>query len=119
MRFVLKGFPPSVNAMRVPRGGRITTSIKWRSWVAWAAKEFERQAAPFIAPLFTRQVKVRIWLYGFGYRGDIDNLVKAGVDALEVAGIVGDDRWVEQITIARKPKGRVGVRTVIWVTGDG
>lgn len=115
MRLVLKGFPPSVNTMMMPGGRGITTHKDWRRWVDEAAVLFRQQFGQ--REPFTRDIRVRIGLIGFSYRGDIDNVVKGAVDALEKSGIISNDNRVEKITIERRPKDKSGLRTVFYVTG--
>lgn len=104
--------------MMVARGRspRVTSHRGFRSWVADAAVALRGQAGRF-TPL-TRNIEVRIELIGFSYRGDIDNVAKAAVDALEKSGIIQNDNRVEKLTVERRPKDKSGARTIYHVKGE-
>lgn len=101
MRDTLSGIPlpPSANNLfynRSDGGGRHKT----RDYAAWR----KGAATLMAATLDPRPAATSLWVFievGAGRGRDIDNVVKPLLDALQVARIVPDDRWVDRINVVR------------------
>ena len=91
--------PPSANAMyhmATARGRRIPTDIytRWR----YAAAILCRVSLDAMAPRTPLAVTI---LVAASRRRDVDNIIKPVLDMLQHAGIIPDDRWVDEIIATR------------------
>ena len=100
--------PPSANALFIQCGRR---RVKSRPYATW------RQGAAVVARARLEPVPEKMPLAvtivaHCDRRRDIDNLVKPILDMLGVAGIVPDDRYVDQLAVRRETSrmGCVSVR---------
>ena len=105
-------FPPSQNSLyrTLPNRGRALTK---------RAREFRADCLPALtsAPKVrwgNSHLAVEMWLYPPDKRKrDVDNAIKASLDALVYHGVIPDDSRVERLTIERREivkKGRLTVR---------
>ena len=103
--------PPSANELFVWRDGRERMTAKYRRW---------RRDAGFMLvgmPHHPPQTPLRVTIDAAVNRTrDLDNLIKPAIDALQAAGVIPDDRWVDEVVARRVPAGtleagwvRVGV----------
>jgi crossover junction endodeoxyribonuclease RusA len=90
-------FPPSMNRLwRATKGGGVYRSpkyVEWRNVAVWsiaAQAKGQKIAGPFKLTMLVVEPDKR--------RRDLDNLLKASLDALACAGIIENDwycRWIE------------------------
>ena len=106
--------PPSANALYVWRDGRRVKTADYRRW--------RRDAVLMLLsgmPRHPAKTPLRVVIEAAVNRTrDVDNLIKPIQDALQAAGVIPDDRWVDAVEARRVPAGdveagwcRVGVYT--------
>lgn len=96
MKLILP-WPPSVNRMWRNVSGRSILSAdgrRYREEVLWKVKDSH---GSFVTPL---SVEILAW-YPDRRRRDIDNVMKAPLDALTHAGIWTDDSLIESLSITK------------------
>ncbi len=99
LRIEIPAIPPSVNHYWASRGKRRFLTKRAREWKRLVADEVRRQL-PKHKPLKGR-LKVRVLLCVRYRRGDVDNRLKAILDAFN--GLVWvDDRQVDFLSIERR-----------------
>ena len=92
--------PPSANALFVFRDGRKRKSNTYRKWRVDAG--FMLTGAPRHPP----ETPLRVTIDAAVNRTrDVDNLIKPAIDALQDAGVIPDDRWVDEVVARRVPAG--------------
>jgi len=87
---------------RMTQGGKwVKTNAKEylanQEWLAWELKA-QMTPMPERAPLCLKVVFTRAWLF----RGDLDNLCKAVLDAAQRAGIVPNDAYIIKIEAEKR-----------------
>lgn len=109
-------YPPSVNAywaVRKYRGrvgvGKSAAAIAWHAAAAAAILEAGRPTAGLAA------VRLEITAHPPRRSCDVDNCLKAILDALEAAGVVEDDNQVAEILVRRGPVEKAPGRVVVTV----
>lgn len=98
----LDGLPPTVNHLyRTSRSGTRYKTQEGREWQERTAAIFE--AAHWPEPPYTGDVMLDIcFLVADRRRWDIDNRVKALLDALVMGGVLKDDRQVQSLHVQRE-----------------
>ena len=92
--------PPSINeAFIVFRRGGKEHRAKSPKYAAWQ-KDVVRFLVATCKPVEAERYAITIDL-GINYRSDIDNRVKPVLDALVVAKMITDDRYVDRIVVQR------------------
>lgn len=108
--------PPSLNATVAfeSRNGRMRPDHKkFRDDVVLLTRG---KKAPLLADRFEVEIRVYIAPRKWGQVPDIDNLPKALLDALKIAGVFPDDRFISDCTARRrKAKDLRDERTVITI----
>ena len=109
-------WPPSVNTYRRHVGSRVLISAPGRAYrttvggVVLVARA-RRQLS--LAPLLGA-IAVRIEATPPDRRvRDIDNLLKAPLDALTAAGVWGDDSQITELTVLKLPPGAGSIRVIV------
>jgi Holliday junction resolvase RusA-like endonuclease len=103
--------PPTVNHLyRNRRGGGRCLSAAAEAWYDYAIPTLRLQARPAVprGPL-----RLRINVHGLPRTTDVDNVLKAAIDALRRA-LEFDDRWIDDLRIVRIPVRRGGVRFTVY-----
>jgi crossover junction endodeoxyribonuclease RusA len=107
-------FPPTVNHSTSPngRGGKILTPEH---------NDYRNKVAQIVAqrghPSVSGRVAVTIIVFPPDRRRfDIDNRIKATLDALQRAGVIADDEAVDELTITRGPV-RPGGESAVTIQG--
>jgi len=107
-------FPPSVNRLwRQFRGRTILSKIgrDYRLAVAVALDDHGFHEIP--SPI---EVEVKLWAYvPDGRRRDLDNMLKASLDALTACGIWEDDSQIKKLSIEHCGIDRANPRLVVEV----
>ena len=91
--------PPSANALYVQRTGRRILSLPYKAWRGGAAIV----ARASMKPLPKKMPLSVLIEASASRRRDIDNLVKPTLDMLQVAGVIRDDRMVDDCRVVRTP----------------
>jgi Holliday junction resolvase RusA-like endonuclease len=100
--------PPSANDLWTVRSGRMVKTSKYRKWMKIAAWEVLAQRKQRrIADLFA--ALIRVPLTG----GDLDNRIKATLDACQEGGAVRNDRDCRQLMA--EVHGSLSGEAVIWL----
>ena len=93
-------FPPTVNHYYRNVNGRTLMSKEGRMYRGLAIRSCQWQRTPVISP--DVRLAVQIDLYPSNRRRwDIDNRVKACLDALQHAGVIPDDEQVDVLIVKR------------------
>lgn len=109
-------WPPSVNHYWGHRGSRRFLSPKVRAW--------KREATVLVRAArkvtFSGPVAVTLFLYPPDRRRrDLDNIVKAVLDALVSGGLLKDDSQVVELRMVKKSPQRPGeVLVEVWEVGN-
>ena len=91
--------PPSANELHRVVRGRLIRSKAYRTWLAQASQLAALLAASKRIPTLAH---CRVVIAApVGYRRDLDNMAKPVLDALQKAGVLEDDRYVESVTVKR------------------
>ena len=98
--------PPSVNAIWKPVGTRFVLSAKYRAWIEEASTYMLAQPRPHDA--LTGRIHVSVTCASGPGRKDVDNMLKATLDLLESAGVLANDRDVQDLRIRRMHYQRTG-----------
>ena len=98
--------PPSANALFVVRDGKRVKTGQYRKWLFDAAVIYRGSSGwwgriPEETPLYV------LILAAIDRRRDLDNIIKPLLDSLQKAGVIPDDRWVDEIRAERVPAGDV------------
>ena len=106
--------PPAANNIYTERRdgkGRVKTE-EYKRWRALAATSMHEQL-----PRFGSKEPVQVTIAtSMNRQGDVDNIIKPLLDALKVARVIGDDRYVDRIEAQRMPKGKIPDGfVVLWV----
>ena len=105
MNYVIEGPPLSINHAKaaVPVKGklRMITTARARAWKLAATWSLKAQRGT--TPTITGPCDVSMVVYLKTAAGDVDNYIKASLDALQDAGILANDRQV-QFVFATKDK---------------
>jgi crossover junction endodeoxyribonuclease RusA len=106
-------WPPTVNTYWRHVGGRVIVSWEGRIYRGLVAKEaFTQLRKP---PCFNDRLAVAISAFPPDSRmRDLDNLLKATLDAMQSAGIYENDNLIDELTIVRQ-KPRKGGQLVVTV----
>jgi Holliday junction resolvase RusA-like endonuclease len=119
MNYVIEGPPLSVNNSKaaVPVRGklRMITTRKAREWKAAATWGLKSQKGT--RPTINGPCTVAMFVYLKTSAGDADNYIKAALDALQDAGIIGNDRQVRQVSAtkakdAKRPRVEINIETL-------
>ena len=97
--------PPAANniyAERKDGKGRVKTD-QYKKWRALAARSMKEEL-----PRYGSKEPVTVTVTtSMNRQGDLDNIIKPLLDALKVACIIGDDRYVDRIVANRRPRGEI------------
>ena len=96
--------PPSANALFVVRDGRRVKTEAYRQWRRDAGMLLAVSGMPQHPPKTPLRVTIGA---AVNRTRDVDNLIKPTIDALQAAGIIPDDRWVDEVLARRIPAGDV------------
>ena len=103
--------PPTVNHLyRNRRGGGRCLSAAAEAWYHHAIPVLRLQARPAVT---CTPLRLRIEVHGLPRTTDVDNVLKAAVDALAIA-LEFDDRWIDDLRIVRVPVRRGGARFTVY-----
>jgi len=112
LTFEIPAIPPSVNHYWKARGKRRFLTKKAREWKRLVRGEVKRQL-PKNHRLLTERLRVKVILCVRYRRGDVDNRLKAILDAFN--GLVWvDDRQVDFLSIERRIE--ASERTIVEVS---
>lgn len=91
--------PPSANDLfaNVPGKGRVRTE-KYRSWATTAGWMIKSQNINHQVPGLGWSVAIEARI---NHSRDLDNILKPTLDLLVALRLIGDDRYVDQITLSR------------------
>lgn len=93
------GLPPSVNHLYAPRrGGGRTLTPEARAWYDTAVAEIRDGARGYAVP--DGPLRLTIVLYALPRSRDVDNAMKAAIDAAAKA-LNFNDKWVDYLAVAR------------------
>lgn len=96
-------YPPSANALwRFNRGGRVTTSVKYKKWHHDASRALTPQIRG--SGVFGAY-ELNISLSKAVKRGDADNRIKAVHDLLQSVGVIVNDKLCTRTTVERADTG--------------
>ena len=94
----IPGHPPSANRIWRNVGRKVLTSRAYRKWRDGAVSLILLQARDAI---IGKPWEAEILLYGLDRRSDLDNRIKALIDALVSSGVVPDDRHLDRLLVRR------------------
>ena len=101
--YTVEGRPVSgTNSQRIVRTGGRRLVLKSKAAVAWresAALQLRAQRGR-TAPI-AQDCAVTLRVYRATSAGDVDNYAKAALDAMQDAGILADDKYVEELHLYR------------------
>ena len=98
--------PPSANALFVWRDGKRVKTGTYRKWLRDAAIMY-RCGFGCVTPM-PNNTPLRVTIEAAINRTrDLDNSIKPLLDSLQAAGVIPDDRWVDEIDARRVPAGDV------------
>lgn len=118
MAEVILPWPPSVNSYWRTVAGRMITSKAGREYRAAVCAQVEEQKTEQFA---SKDIAVEIEAFRPDKRRrDLDNLLKAVLDALCYAGVYDDDSQIQKLTICWGPHigGYLKVRIRAWSSGS-
>lgn len=99
-------YPPSVNAIWRPAGNRIISTDTARAYRQRCAEEIMVQKVP----RHHRAIRGRLALHmlvitpASTRRRDLDNVLKATLDAIQRCGVIEDDESFDRILVERRPR---------------
>jgi crossover junction endodeoxyribonuclease RusA len=91
-------WPPSMNRYWRSAAGRVLLSRDGRDYRAIVAEIVNRRDLPTLTGRLTVQIHARMPDHR---RRDLDNLLKATLDALQHGGLYEDDAQIDELTIRR------------------
>lgn len=97
MRLVIEGAPRTKKTSnRVLRFGRFNKIVPSAQYLAWrdSAVAQIKWSHPLLEQI-ARPVNVRARVYRDAMRGDLIGYLQGLADALQEAGVVADDKWIE------------------------
>lgn len=100
-RTFIMPMPPSINRTYKSGNGRFYKDHKAAKWQADAIWKIKSQA---ITALPEGRYCVRVVLYGLRSNADIDGRIKGILDAIQLAGVITDDKLIDDLNIQRGPK---------------
>jgi Holliday junction resolvase RusA-like endonuclease len=107
----LDALPPTVNHLyRNRRGGGRCLSPAAEAWYAYAVPTLRLQCRCAVP---SGSLRLRISVHGLPRTTDVDNVLKAAVDALARA-LAFDDRYIDDLRIVRVPVKRGGVKRTVY-----
>jgi len=117
-QFLEMPWPPSVNTYwrhpnKGPLAGRTLVSEKGRAY----RTDCQALALRDKWPAFDAASRLKVQIIAFPpdkRRRDLDNVLKAALDALTQCGVWGDDSQIDQLEIIRKPKTNGVLCVAIW-----
>ena len=111
MRLTVDALPPTVNHLyRARRGGGRCLSAAAVAWYDYAIPLIRSQARSNVPP---GPLRLRIEVYGLPRTTDVDNVIKAALDALARA-LEFDDRMVDDLRITRIPVKRGAAKSTAY-----
>lgn len=117
LEVVIPGQPVPASRPRVTHARGVYYHKRYEQWLEsakWLARDAGVKAFGS-APRWVSSVTVRVEFYGANDQADIDNLLKASLDALQ-PDVIANDRQVKSVFAFRHPaSGLIGPRTVITV----
>jgi crossover junction endodeoxyribonuclease RusA len=121
LTFTVPAWPPSVNHLygrRGPRTFKTAAGKNWQALAILAIRQAKGWPLPTIAADFPRPAELAIAITiagtpGRGRRRDLDNFLKATLDAITAARIWDDDSQARTIRITRHPIGQQAVTVTI------
>ena len=106
MKHAIMTAPPSANTLYVQSGNRRVKSRTYKQWRDDAVRLIVLARLPrYTRPKGGSAITI---CAAIDHRRDLDNLAKPIIDALVVAGIISDDRYVQRITLSRIAPGGPG-----------
>ena len=116
MRIHLKELivPPSVNRLWAISQGRRVRSTAYKDWLHMVGFDIKAQVR---RPVSESTMPEKTPLYVFismniNRKSDLDNRIKACLDALQHARIIPDDRWVDELHVKRDKRLAVDTMTI-------
>jgi len=116
MRLVIFGPPRTKkNSQRIVRAGRHPRILPSRAQVAWAKSAIEQLAHQWKRPPLREAVHVAATFFRERKVGDLINFAQALADALQAAGVVSDDKFIESWDGTRLSKDAANPRVELTI----
>jgi len=88
--------PISTNALWRPRPGGMCKTVAYKDWLTEAGLVLNSQRPGHVAGPYCITIRV-----ARGWRGDLDNAVKAVSDLLQVHSVIENDKLAQRVIIER------------------
>jgi Holliday junction resolvase RusA-like endonuclease len=109
--------PVSANSLRSTQTGRVYRTKRYKAWLHAAAQELAIQRkrqidGGFVVTITVDRARRRA-------NQDLDNLIKSVLDALEMAGVIHNDKHCESLTILWAPVQNSKYAVAIAIDAEG